>query len=313
MFCFISDQIEKLDVGHKVIYTTHLSSVLSTSSTELTAEIQPCNHEESDTRMLIHAAHATRHGHTKVVLRTVDTDVLVIAISQMSNLGLAEIWLEFGVSKHYRVISVHNIVSSVGYEKASALPFFHALTGCDTTSAFAGRSKRSAWDTWKVFPEITSTFTRLSKSECALTDEILEKIEEYVVLLYSKTSEAKRVNEARQQLFAKGTRSLENIPPTQGALVQHVRRAVIQAGYIWGQALNVHQEVFSPTEWGWKDSENGLIPNWKDLPEASVACEELICCSCKKSCQGKSKCFRANLCCTTLCACAGHCSRQESM
>ena len=111
----------------------------------------------------------------------------------------------------------------------------------------------------------------------------------------------------------KGTKPLENIPPTQGALVQHVRRAVFQAGYIWGQALIVQQEVLSPTEWGWKESESMLVPNWTDLPEASVACQELIRCGCKKSCQGLCKCFRAHICCTTLCACAGHCSRQESV
>ena len=51
------------------------------------------------------------------------------------------------------------------------------------------------------------------------------------------------------------------IPPTQGALVQHIVRAVFQAAYIWGQALHVQQEVPSPTEWGWKESENGLVPN----------------------------------------------------
>ena len=70
MFCYISDQIEKIDINHKVIYTTHLDGVFSTGSanTELKAEIEPCNHEEADTRMLIHAAHAARHGHTKVAL-----------------------------------------------------------------------------------------------------------------------------------------------------------------------------------------------------------------------------------------------------
>ena len=51
-------------------------------------------------------------------------------------------------------------------------------------------------------------------------------LEQYVVLLYSKTSEAIKVNEARQALFVKGTRTLENIPPTKGALIQHVHRAV---------------------------------------------------------------------------------------
>ena len=140
---------------------------------------------------------------------------------------------------------------------------------------------------------------------------MFEKIERYVVLLYSKTSDATQVNEARQKLFIKGTRSLENIPPTKGALVQHVHRAILQAGYIWGQTLISQQDVPSPTNWGWEKSEDGWVPKWTELPEASVACYELIHCGCKKSCQGLCKCFRASLSCTTLCACAGHCSRQD--
>ena len=47
-----------------------------------------------------------------------------------------------------------------------------------------------------------------------------------------KTSDVAHVNEARQKLFIKGTRSLENLPLTKGALVQHVCKAMLQAGYI---------------------------------------------------------------------------------
>ena len=100
---------------------------------------------------------------------------------------------------------------------------------------------------------------------------MFEKLERYVVLLYSKTSEANQVNEARQALFVKGTRALEDIPPTKGALTQHIRRAMFQAGYVWGQALIFYIPL--PTEWGWEQSENGWIPKWTDLPDASVACQ----------------------------------------
>ena len=117
---------------------------------------------------------------------------LVLVIAQMSHFRLAELWLEFGVGKHYRIISAHNIASVMSYEKASTLQFFHALTGCDTTSAL----EKSAWTIWNVFPEITPIFSTLSNTFCVLTDKMLEKIEQYVVLLNSKTSEAKRINEA---------------------------------------------------------------------------------------------------------------------
>ena len=132
MFCFLSQKIANIDVPDKEIYTTHLNNVLSTSNVQVESsdEIDPCNHEKADTRMLLHAAHAARHGHSKVVLQTVDTDVLVLAISQMHKLPLLELWLEFGVGKHYRVIPIHSISARIGQEKSGALPFFHALTGC---------------------------------------------------------------------------------------------------------------------------------------------------------------------------------------
>ena len=88
--------------------------------------------------MLLHAAHAAAHGHNKIVLRTVDTDVLVLAVANIQHLQLRELWLDFGVGKSHRMIPAHSIAAKLGPEKASALPFFHALTGSDTTSAFAG-------------------------------------------------------------------------------------------------------------------------------------------------------------------------------
>ena len=55
--------------------------------------------------------------------------------------------------------------------------------------------------------------------------------------MYSKTCSLTRVNEARRELFTQSSRTIENIPPTLNALIQHLRRAVYQAAYIWAQAL----------------------------------------------------------------------------
>ena len=41
----------------------------------------PCSHEEADGRMLLQASHATQHGHHKIMIRTVDTDVVMLAVS----------------------------------------------------------------------------------------------------------------------------------------------------------------------------------------------------------------------------------------
>ena len=70
LFCFLSEKIARINTLNKIIYTTHLNNVLSTNSdpNESNNEIDPCNHEEADIRMLLHAAHAARNGHRKVVL-----------------------------------------------------------------------------------------------------------------------------------------------------------------------------------------------------------------------------------------------------
>jgi len=43
--------------------------------------IDPCSHEEADTRLILHCSHAAENGSKKVAIRTVDTDVVVLAIT----------------------------------------------------------------------------------------------------------------------------------------------------------------------------------------------------------------------------------------
>ncbi len=39
----------------------------------------PCSHEEADTRLLLHVADAVQKGFRKVCVRTVDTDIVILA------------------------------------------------------------------------------------------------------------------------------------------------------------------------------------------------------------------------------------------
>ena len=45
------------------------------------------------------------------------------------------------------------------------------------------------------------------------------------------------VNEVRMDLLAQKGRDVLHIPPTQGCLIEHVRRAAYQSGYCWSQSL----------------------------------------------------------------------------
>ncbi len=62
----------------------------------------------------------------------------------------------------------------------------------------------------------------------------------------------KKTNDARLELCAREQRSYQGIPPTQAALVQHIRCAAYQVACIWRQAFVCQSEEDSPAEWGGK-------------------------------------------------------------
>ena len=86
-------------------------------------------------------------------------------------------------------------------------------------------------------------FQRLSSKPSDITDDDLAVLERFVVLLYDRTCEFQTLNEARRYLFSKKSREMENIPPSQAALLEHSKRAAFQAGHIWGQTLVSEPEV----------------------------------------------------------------------
>ena len=91
-----------------------------------------------------------------------------------------------------------------GLERCKPLPIFHAVTVCDTVSAFAGKQKKTAFDAWQVYPEITHVFFCLVENPQTISEEQLQKLERFVVLLYQGTSSAVEVNAARHTMFAQG-------------------------------------------------------------------------------------------------------------
>ena len=181
----------------------------------------------------------------------------MLAISNFSCLKISRLWIAFGVGKQYRYIPIHDIVRALGEEKSQVLHVFHAFTGCDQTSGFLGRGKSTAWTTWMSYGEATTAFMALSKMP-TMQDVLnaMPVLERFVVLLYDRTSLCQGVNDARKVLFAQKGRTLENIPPSADALLQHTARVAYQAGHCWGQCIVSNPDLPSPSEWGWARSES---------------------------------------------------------
>ena len=54
--------------------------------------ISPSDHEEADTRTILHAAHMKHQGMDSIILMANDTDILSLAIFSQTHLGFKEFW-----------------------------------------------------------------------------------------------------------------------------------------------------------------------------------------------------------------------------
>ena len=116
--------------------------MLSNNQRQCLDRISPCEHEEADTRLLLHASDVANQGMVRVMIRTVDRHVVVLSIALYRQLKLDELWIGFGTCKSFRCIPAHDIAKQIGSSKAEALRVFHAITGCDQTSVLQTREKR---------------------------------------------------------------------------------------------------------------------------------------------------------------------------
>ena len=119
---------------------------LTSSTSELVPELQ-CSHEEAGTRIVLHAQHASG----KFVFHCDDTDVLILLLAHSQSLG--ECYIKKGKGSQSRIIEMSLIVDYLSNQLfdhickenyLNALIGIHALTGCDTVSAFCGKGKWKA-------------------------------------------------------------------------------------------------------------------------------------------------------------------------
>ena len=211
----------------KQIFTSGTTSVTATGASHYMPE---CNHEEAGTRMLIHLQDALENGATTCLVRTVDTDVIVIIVGKLHYLHeqhpAAYVWIASGTGRNFRYLHINAICNALRREKAIALPIFHSVT----TSTFLGKGKKSAWDALKAFPEVTKLFLYMASNPHVplnIEYEEFKLLECFCVIIYDKTSSLEYVNEARRELFCQKNRTMETIPPTQNAFLQHCRRAAL--------------------------------------------------------------------------------------
>ena len=298
LFKLIADCICQIYSYSAEIVVTEENTVLSNTPADLST-LSPCFHEEADTRMLLHASRCIG----SLIIKTVDTDVVVIAIACFHDLDVDYLWIELG-TKPVTYFPIHEIAQSLEANLCQGLLFFHALTGCDTTSSFYNVEKKKWWNTWMEHKSIFGpVFSRLSAAD-ELSDRDLSLIEHLVCLQYTKEPSIKSVDECRLSLHQKGI-AFERLPPSQRALHFHVKRAMLQSN-VWRKSLFPRESPQDPSKWGWILNEfEQYIPHWTDLPPTTSLADHFVKCGCKTKCSKSKRCScktKERLC-TSLCTC----------
>ena len=79
-----------------------------------TNSLEPCTPEEADTCLMLHVADCAKEGHHKLLIRTTDTDVVVLTVSCVHKVTIKELCIAFGVGKNYQHTAVHQIAAQLG-------------------------------------------------------------------------------------------------------------------------------------------------------------------------------------------------------
>ena len=110
LFAFLTSKIESF--SWPPTKSVCVTSGQAVSACGLSVPMDDCNHEEADTRIIVHIRHTLEHGAETVLVRTVDTDVVVILVGLFFDLVTiqpsCDFWIAFGMGKNYRLYHINS-------------------------------------------------------------------------------------------------------------------------------------------------------------------------------------------------------------
>ena len=114
-------------------------------------------------------------------------------------MGLKELWVGFGSGKSYKDIPIHEVSLQLGDSICKTLPFIHAFTGCDLTSSMQGIGKKTAWNAWQNFLDVTESMIFLTENPLEFKEDSthMQRLERLTILMYSNHCSNNTVNDAR--------------------------------------------------------------------------------------------------------------------
>lgn len=141
MVPFFGNTLVNLNYDYCYSYAVENNSIEMKINHDMSCE----NHEEADTKIVHHVCKLDAELTTNVLIRSYDTDVLIIMLGNMDHLQSdnLKIFMQYGTGNAIRYINITNLYIELGQSLCASLPGFHAITGCDSIPSFFQRGKTS--------------------------------------------------------------------------------------------------------------------------------------------------------------------------
>ena len=210
-------------------------------------------------------------------------------------------WIAFWHWQELHMSSYKCHLTFSGKEKSTALPIFHCYTGCDTTSAFCGKGKKSAWEAWTSYPEVTRAFNYMTANRHSpLT------IGGHTSTFWSATQSSSTTRRAIRVLSMKHGESCSAIRTKRWNRSHQLKMPCCRSQNELPTRLEYGRHVNwpisrHPVQKDVDGDSQVWRPVWSTLSMASKACLQLCKCGCCRSvsgCGGRSLCKKTHSKCT---------------
>lgn len=296
-----------------------------------------CDHNEADGRLILHSLYAATQLRStgastppRIIIQSEDTDTLVIALCHSNAIATAlgttvddaigTFCMHLGKADPH-LVDIFAIAFILGPVLCAALPGFHAVSGCDTTSYFKGVGKKTPW---KFFLENNLTFTNaltaLGSTRIPLSPAVIEDLEAFICRCYQSRSTAsaqvsRTANGLRVKVFDRPNTKLttdQEFPPTRDCVQCHIARAHFQTMQ-WRFSNQQFMNLPDVAHFGFKrvdplNPASDLSIIWFSGPMLPQALHTPVSCGCKTGCGTKAcSCRKLNLLCNSGCKCSENC------
>lgn len=228
-----------------------------------------------------------RSRHCTTTLVGDDTDLLILLLHYCSTNNETTYFRSDAnkQSKEHSVYNINLLKETLGNDVCTELLFVHAYSGCDSTSRIFGIGKKSVFQKLlkldPVMKACASIFVLGNKS----SEDISDLGKNLMVYLFGGKSDdtlssLRHVTFTKKVATAKAFVTPERLPPTSPATNFHSQRVYFQI-MVW---MGIANEM-NPTEWGWKQENDELIPIMTDMNAAPDELLKIIHYNCSGGCR----------------------------